>query len=375
MNDTMNDSMNDSTNDPTKHTTKQTMPSSPRLASPNGTLNAWSGGPSALLSDDVGETKIALAQAFLTGQTTDVELEEATALLNAEDPAFLEALSVAEYGLPLLVQSMVEVAPPESLKASLFEALNALEPALRPVEQLPTPPDNVREHGAAATGDTSDDAYYSGPVPSAPVVMHVDSDMVGLTPVIENIVRRSPPAPVSSKAPRKALLVVDMLHDYVDKDSPMEIPLARSIVPALKRRLEQARAEGIPVIFINDVHDDDDPDFQVWPKHAVRGTRGAEVIPPLRPRAEEYAVDRISYSAFFETKLEAILTELGVTDLILCGQAADACVMMTGVDALMRGFHIEVPEDSVAGTTEEGKVFALRRLALLKPYGDRRRRD
>jgi nicotinamidase-related amidase len=63
-----------------------------------------------------------------------------------------------------------------------------------------------------------------------------------------------------------------------------------------------------------------------------------------------------------------------VTELILTGQAADACVMMTAIDALMRGYEVEVPEDCVAGLTEEGKVFALRRIALLKPWQHNRKR-
>lgn len=310
----------------------------------------------------------ALAHAWLLGTGTEPEQQEADRLLAAEDPEFLDAIALVEAGLPLLAQSLPQVEPPPELKSRLFLALEGLEPELRPISSPPEPlPPGPGVPAATEIG-------LESPVIPQPVSMDPDRDLIGLTPLIEGMIRRTPPPPVSSKAPRKALLVVDMLHDYVDEGSPMEMPLARRIVPALQRRIAQARLDGIPVIYINDVHEDDDPDFQVWPRHAVRGTPGAQVIPPLRPRGEELAVDRVSYSGFFETKLEEMLNALGITDLILCGQAADACVMMTGVDALMRGFHVEVPEDSVAGTTEEGKIFALRRLALLKPFGDRRRR-
>jgi len=310
----------------------------------------------------------ALAHAWMLGTSTESEQQEADRLLAAADPDFLEAIALAEAGLPLLAQSLPQVEPPPELKSRLFMALEGLEPGSRPVQ---APPETSGYAGIRTATDAESAPVEPGVSP--PVPMDPDRDLIGLAPLIEGMMKRTPPPPIRSKAPRKALLVVDMLHDYVDEGSPMELPLARSIVPALQRRITQARLDGIPVIYINDVHEDDDPDFQVWPRHAVRGTPGAQVIPPLSPRPEEVAVARVSYSGFFETKLEEVLNALGITDLILCGQAADACVMMTGVDALMRGFHVEVPEDSVAGTTEEGKIFALRRLALLKPFGDRRR--
>ncbi len=170
---------------------------------------------------------------------------------------------------------------------------------------------------------------------------------------------------------RRALLIVDMLHDYVDENAPMLIPNARAIVPALAARLRRERAQGTPILYINDAHSPDDPDFEHWPRHAVRGTQGAEVIPELRPEARDHIVHRVTYSGFFGTDLEERLSQLGCNHLVLTGQAADVCVMMTAVDALMRGFSVEIPEDSVAGLTDEGKAFALRRIALLKPFGSR----
>jgi nicotinamidase-related amidase len=287
------------------------------------------------------------ATGYVLGSLSEAERTEVERRLEAGDTALAAEIAAAQEGLTCFALGVPAVEPAPEVKARLFARL-AAEAAQPAVESTPDPL-----------------SYRAS--------MDVDDDLQALSRFMNLALGRLPPPPPRAPA-RKAILVIDMLHDYVDDGAPMETPLARAIVPDLRRLLEQERSHGTPIIYINDRHAEDDPDFDVWPKHAVRGTPGAEIIAALRPTPQDFHVDRVSYSAFFETDLEPLLERLGVTDLVLTGQAADACVMMTGVDALMRGYRIEVPEDCVAGTTQEGKVFALRRLALLKPYQGKRRR-
>src|SRR5262245_3438890 len=44
---------------------------------------------------------------------------------------------------------------------------------------------------------------------------------------------------------RPAIVVLDMIQDYLTPGGPLEVPRAREIVGALKRRLVEARAKGI----------------------------------------------------------------------------------------------------------------------------------
>ena len=48
--------------------------------------------------------------------------------------------------------------------------------------------------------------------------------------------------------PKRALLVIDMIVDYLTPGRPLEVPRARDIVPAIAARLEAARREGVPVV-------------------------------------------------------------------------------------------------------------------------------
>ncbi len=166
-----------------------------------------------------------------------------------------------------------------------------------------------------------------------------------------------------------ALLIIDMLNDFVVKGSPLEVPRARRIVSRIKRRIAKAHRERMPIIYICDKHRKEDPEFKVWPKHAVNGTAGSEIINELKPGSRDYIIDKITYSAFYRTKLEKLLKKLGTKKLIFTGVCTEICVLHTAVDAYMRGYQVEVPDDCVAGLNEADHRFALKQIKkILKPY-------
>jgi nicotinamidase-related amidase len=158
---------------------------------------------------------------------------------------------------------------------------------------------------------------------------------------------------------KKALLIIDMLNDFVRKGAPLEVPKARGIIKNIKRVLEKARREGTPVIYCCDRHDPDDREFKIWGRHAVQGTTGAEIIEELRPLKGEYVVSKKTLSAFYGTRLERILKRLGIKHLVLTGLATNICILYTAVDAYMRGYTIEVPEGCVAAFKEADHRYAL----------------
>lgn len=163
--------------------------------------------------------------------------------------------------------------------------------------------------------------------------------------------------------PKKAVLVIDMLNDFVLKGALLEVPKGREIVPALKGRIEEARREGIPVIYVCDSHDKDDEEFKVWPPHAISGTEGAEIIKELKPEKKDYIMRKQRYSGFFKTDLDNLLKKLDVKELIITGLVTNICVLYTTADAVMRGYEVIVPKDSVAALSEKDGRFALNQMA------------
>jgi nicotinamidase/pyrazinamidase len=171
-----------------------------------------------------------------------------------------------------------------------------------------------------------------------------------------------------ARRPRRALLVCDMIVDHLTLGHCVEVPRARAIVPALAKRIEEARAGGVPVVYVLDRHQPDDPELDECGVHAVEGSEGAEVWPPLAPAAKDRIVTKPSYSGFHATELESVLDGLAVDTLVLTGCATEVQILATAMDALQRGFAVELPADSHAGMTEAGELVATGLLAGLAPY-------
>lgn len=171
-----------------------------------------------------------------------------------------------------------------------------------------------------------------------------------------------------AKRPRRAVLVVDMINDHLTPGRPLEVPRARDIVPAVARRLDDARAQGVPVVYVLDRHEPGDPELEEWTVHAVEGTEGAEVWPPLAPKPSDHLVTKGTYSAFTGSQLEQVLEDLRVDTLVLTGCATEVQILATATDALQRGFAVEVPPDAQAGQSEPAEMFAMGLVAALSPY-------
>jgi len=143
----------------------------------------------------------------------------------------------------------------------------------------------------------------------------------------------------------RALIIVDMLNDFVD--GKLANPKAQAIVEPLQRLLAHAREDGWVVVFSNDAHHSDDPELKVWGEHAMAGTPGAEVIPQLVPREDEIVSPKRDYGAFDGTGLDEQLKERGVDEVVIAGQHTHICVRHSSYGALRRGYDISIPRDAV----------------------------
>ncbi len=160
----------------------------------------------------------------------------------------------------------------------------------------------------------------------------------------------------------EALLVIDMLNDFVLPGAPLEVPDTRAIIPVIRAEIDKAHSVGHPVLFICDTHDPDDREFRKfrWPAHAVKGTPGAEVIDQLKPSSQDKIVPKKTYSGFYGTTLDATLRQLDVDSLRLTGDVTHICILFTASDAVLRNYGVTVVENGVAGTSREDHDAALR---------------
>lgn len=154
------------------------------------------------------------------------------------------------------------------------------------------------------------------------------------------------------KLDHPAVLVVDMLNDFVT--GALGCDRGRAIVPACAKLLDAARKKGVPVIFCNDCHIKGiDRELKLWGDHAIKGTKGAEVIPELKLCKKDYVVPKRRYSGFFQTDLDILLKELGVKTVIMTGLHAHMCVRHTSADAYCLGYDVVVAKEATDSFTEE----------------------
>jgi nicotinamidase-related amidase len=161
----------------------------------------------------------------------------------------------------------------------------------------------------------------------------------------------------------KALLIIDMLKDFLEREGALCIGDTKNIVANLSSRLQEQRAQGGPVIYIMDRHRPGDAEFEMFPPHCLAGARGGEVVDELAPREGDFMVYKRRYSAFFGTDLDLTLRELGVTELELAGVCTQICVLYTAADARMLNYKVTVRSDCVASFDPEAHEFALKEMA------------
>lgn len=162
----------------------------------------------------------------------------------------------------------------------------------------------------------------------------------------------------------KALLVIDMLKDFINEDGALFCGRSsRKIIPFVRRKIEEFHKKRNLVIFICDSHDENDLEFKIFPRHSVKGTRGAQIIDELPVGKKDVIVKKTRYSAFFNTNLDRILKKNKITEVHVVGVCTSICVMDTVGDLRNRDYKVLVYKKGVADFDPKAHQFSLKRMA------------
>jgi nicotinamidase-related amidase len=133
------------------------------------------------------------------------------------------------------------------------------------------------------------------------------------------------------------LLVVDMQIGVMSEswDAPR-------IIKNTARAVERARAQGVPVI---------------WVQHSnselVYGSSQWQWVPELAPAEGDPLIHKRFNSSFEQTLLEEQLAKIGATHISLAGAATNWCIRATAYGALERGYDLTLIKDAhTTGTIE-----------------------
>ncbi len=164
---------------------------------------------------------------------------------------------------------------------------------------------------------------------------------------------------------KTAVLIADMLVDFVSPKGKLFVPDTRETIAPLRRLIDKGRKAGATMAYIQDWHRPDDPEFSIWGPHAIQETPGTRVIPELAPSPRDYVIRKRTYDPFFATDLDLLLRQKNIQNLIVTGTVANICVLHAAGSADLRGYEVIVPIDTISALTPFDFQTALRQISFV----------
>lgn len=161
-------------------------------------------------------------------------------------------------------------------------------------------------------------------------------------------------------ATMRALLIIDMQHDFVLPGSPVTVAGTLATVPTIRRLLDAFRAERRPVLHITRAYRPDGSDVERFrreaflrgPQYLLPGSAGAQIVPELAPLPGEPVLIKPRFSAFMGTSLDLVLRRLGVQELVIAGTQYPNCIRATVLDAVCLDYAVTVVTDACSAQTD-----------------------
>jgi nicotinamidase-related amidase len=136
---------------------------------------------------------------------------------------------------------------------------------------------------------------------------------------------------VEIPAKESALIVVDMQNDFAHERGSLFVPESRRTIEPIRLLIEKFRGKNSTVIYTQDWHSEDDPEFKIWGRHAV----------------------------------DHILRIKGIKNLVIVGTVANICVLHTAGSAALRWYNVIIPMDGISALSEEDYHFTLHQVDFL----------
>ena len=189
------------------------------------------------------------------------------------------------------------------------------------------------------------------------------------------------PAPYPLIPGKTALIVIDMQRDFLlpggfGESLGNQVDLLLKVVPPLAALIEASRAAGVMVIHTREGHK---PDLSDCPpaklsrgapskrigdpgkygRILIQGEYGHDIVDDLAPVDGEIVIDKPGKGAFYATDLQQILTDAGITQLLVTGVTTEVCVHTTTREANDRGYECLVVSDCVGSYFPEFQRIGL----------------
>lgn len=169
---------------------------------------------------------------------------------------------------------------------------------------------------------------------------------------------------------------IDTQNDFIMPYGNLYVPDADKLIPNFIKLMRIASDKGIRIVSSVDAHPFDDPEFNTFPPHCIKGESGWEKIPEtILPdnfyienlenaddgglSAQQIIFEKTVFSMFGNPNTGRILEELDITRAIVFGVATDYCVKAAALGLVEKGYETLVIEDAIAAVTPETGADAI----------------
>ena len=178
---------------------------------------------------------------------------------------------------------------------------------------------------------------------------------------------------------------VDVQADFMLPGGKLYVPGAEKLLPNIRRLTNAAREGRVFMVSHGCFHSPDDPEFNLFPPHCVKGTAGAELVPEALAdkvaripndaaaklpddfsRYQQILLEKQTLDIFESRHAEELVQRLGDhAQYVVFGVVTEYCVSFAAKGLLERGRRVAVVQDAIETLLPEEGKGTLKELAQL----------
>jgi nicotinamidase/pyrazinamidase len=178
---------------------------------------------------------------------------------------------------------------------------------------------------------------------------------------------------------------VDVQADFMLPGGHLYVPGAEKLLPNIRRLTDAARRGEVFLVSHGCFHIPNDPEFEIFPPHCVKGSPGSELVPealtekvarvPNEPDAklpedlskyQQILLEKQTLNIFESRHADALVQRLGdQAEFVVFGVVTEYCVSFAAKGLLERGRRVAVVQDAIETLKHEDGQKTTKELARL----------
>lgn len=151
-----------------------------------------------------------------------------------------------------------------------------------------------------------------------------------------------------------ALLILDMQNYFLSPESHAFVPSAPDLIPVLSDLADTFEARDLPVVFTRHINTAENAGMMdVWWRDRISMENPLHRINSAFDTSWGGVITKTQYDAFYNTQLHELLTQLGVTSVVITGVMTHLCCETTARSAFVHGYQVLMPIDGTATVNRE----------------------